>query len=327
MLLLIMQENAGFIDIIIKIAPVIISIHLIFFYTQYFLFKFFSVYLDFTNLLLSNPSRNGWDTYFRPSGLFQEPNSFCLFTIIFLTILSCQSFNKINKIILFLSLYAILISNSLWGYFSIVIIFFGLLLEKQFKYFIIFLLICLITQNIWLLNNTKLRIFKTLNDFSTLFKDNQSKALKNNDEKYTLDNKKEKFFTDNSGNERLLGVEIREKISSTKTFYNYDPNLVKKMKSKCLEPFYNLFGCGYNNFGYQFIHGVNAFSFLKVNLGLFGLIYFIFGIFLILKEKSYYNLIFILFIFTTAPIFTYLIFSLFIGVMLNRKIFNKKKSF
>ena len=104
-------------------------------------------------------------------------------------------------------------------------------------------------------------------------------------------------------------------------------NKINQLKTKCLEPFYNLFGCGYNNFGYQFIHGVNAFSFLKVNLGLFGFIYFIFGIILILKEKSYYNLMFIFYLFTTAPIFTYLIFSLFITIMFNKKIFDKTKSF
>ncbi len=296
----------------------------------YGLFKYFNIYLDFTRLLLSHPSRNShlFEGLFRPSGLFHEPNSFCLFTIIFLVIISCQNFNKINKFVLFLSLFAILISNSVWAYLGFAIILFGLLIEKKFKFFFILFLIFTFTQNFWLLDNTKIRINETKNDILNVFKFKQIlNSKKNTTENQISNNKKsKKVFQDPSGNERLFRVEVKEKISDEKTSYNYDPIKIKNLKSKCQETFYNLFGCGYNNFGYQFIHGINAFSFLKVNLGLFGLIYFIFGIFLILKEKSMYNFVFILFIFTTAPIFTYSILHLLIGVMFNKKIFNKSIS-
>ena len=72
----------------------------IIFLIQLLSFKVLNFYIDFTTILGSIPSRNYIEEtdFFRASGLFQEPNSYCVFAFMMSTILL---YTKDIKILLY----------------------------------------------------------------------------------------------------------------------------------------------------------------------------------------------------------------------------------
>lgn len=101
----------------------LIAFHLVFFYAQYGAYKALGVLVDFHSSfnVLEPRTFNEVTGYFRAAGLFQEPNSFCL-TIYMLN--AVRIFLRESKFdVLFLaSLFAIFVSESLWGFGAIVIL-------------------------------------------------------------------------------------------------------------------------------------------------------------------------------------------------------------
>ncbi len=83
---------------------------------QTIIFYLFEVVVDFSGLIGSIESRgyNEKLNYFRPSGLFQEPNSYC--AALFSLLVISSYFKKRNKFIEILGIITIIMTQSLWGF-------------------------------------------------------------------------------------------------------------------------------------------------------------------------------------------------------------------
>lgn len=101
----------------------LIFIGLLFFYFQYAAYKLLGMVVDYHSYFGAlNPRVFNEETgYFRAGGLFQEPNSFCLM-LFMLNILHMFSKNGKSDMLLFSSLVAMFLSESLWGFGAILIL-------------------------------------------------------------------------------------------------------------------------------------------------------------------------------------------------------------
>lgn len=101
----------------------LIFIELLFFFFQYVAFTLFGSVVDYHSYFGALNSRifNEETGYFRAAGLFQEPNSFCLM-LFMLNILHIFSRNGKSDMLLFSSLVAMFLSESLWGFGAILIL-------------------------------------------------------------------------------------------------------------------------------------------------------------------------------------------------------------
>ena len=83
---------------------------------QFLAFHCVGVYMDITGSFGAIESRglNEALNYFRPSGMFQEPNAFC--TVMFSLLSTCSYFHSRSLRIEVAGIFSILISQSLWGF-------------------------------------------------------------------------------------------------------------------------------------------------------------------------------------------------------------------
>lgn len=92
-----------------------IKISLILFFIQLFFYHLAGYYIDFTGALNSISSRglNESLAYFRPHGIFQEPNGYCTATFSLLSL--CLFFSERRKSIENIACLSLFLSLSLWG--------------------------------------------------------------------------------------------------------------------------------------------------------------------------------------------------------------------
>lgn len=98
-----------------KFLDLLILLNVIIFIVQLLIFKLFGSVLDISQSVGSISARvynEGLD-YFRPAGLFQEPNSYCTNLFMLMVLRNSIGFN--NKYIRWSALFTLLISQSLWG--------------------------------------------------------------------------------------------------------------------------------------------------------------------------------------------------------------------
>jgi len=107
------------------LVPIVLFVHLIVFWIQYFSFYLFDYYVDYFTYFegaARNFSMPGGMKHFRPSGLFQEPNSFSL-CIFMLTSLCLIQKNKYIPFLIILAGFSMMVSQSLWGSIASIMLF------------------------------------------------------------------------------------------------------------------------------------------------------------------------------------------------------------
>lgn len=117
---------------VIKQIRIIIIIHLLFFILQYLGFYLFgNTFSDYREIFGMRPLRiwNEALNYFRPSGLYEEPNSYAvsLYMLIFLYYIV----NRKIDFILIVGCISILLSQSLWGFGAVVVIISIIMMDKK----------------------------------------------------------------------------------------------------------------------------------------------------------------------------------------------------
>ena len=95
----------------------ILVVHLFFFFLQFFSYYLFNYVIDYHAYsgLIGARTFNEELLFFRASGLFQEPNSYCV-TIYLLLFIRALFSKKPFDLIALISLTSIFLSESLWGY-------------------------------------------------------------------------------------------------------------------------------------------------------------------------------------------------------------------
>ncbi len=262
----------------------------IIFLIQLLSFKVLNFYIDFTTILGSLSSRNYIEEtdFFRASGLFQEPNSYCVFSFVMSTILLYTKYeHKYKDIAVVLLISTMIISNSLWGMVLAIGLTGLLILRKKYKYILSMVLVLIVTQSIWLENRTKYRITNV--------------------------------FIESTVQERYIGSKFTE-------IDNQQINglLVKENDSMILKIKNFILGYGSSSYGFQVRYGANGISYLLFNFGLFGLVLFLYYVYYLDDTKYKQKLIITLFLLTSYSYFTYAIFWVWFVVM-NFESINKFK--
>lgn len=253
----------------------------ILFLIQLFTFKFFAFHIDFTSILNSIPSRNYIEeiNFFRASGLFQEPNSYCVFSFMMSTILLYTKYeHKYKDIAVVLLISTMIISNSLWGMVLAIGLTGLLILRKKYKYVLSMVLVLIVTQSIWLENKTKYRITNV--------------------------------FIESTVQERYIGSKFTEIDNQqiNELLVKENDSMIPKIKNFIL-------GYGSSSYGFQVKYGANGISYLLFNFGLFGLLLFLYYVYYLDHTKYKQKLIITLFLLTSYPYFTYAIFWVWFVVM------------
>ena len=118
-----------------------ISISIILLIIQMFFYYFNGSFIDFMGAVGSIESRglNVGLNYFRPSGIFQEPNAYC--TVMFTLLYLCLFINNRNYLIEILGILSLIITQSLWGFGAALLLLFLLYnIKVLFKSFLLILI-------------------------------------------------------------------------------------------------------------------------------------------------------------------------------------------
>jgi hypothetical protein len=124
-----LAENIGM-DLISESIYYVLILSTGLFYLQLSIYYVFGVYLDFSSYLGDITSR-GYNTsldYFRPHGIFQEPNAYC--TITFCLLALCPFLSKRRHGVESLAIFSLAASLSVWGAAASIMMF--LLLKRKF---------------------------------------------------------------------------------------------------------------------------------------------------------------------------------------------------
>ena len=245
----------------------ILSISMALLFYQFFYFYLFGGYIDYSGYFGSINSR-GYNTsleFFRPHGIFQEPNGYC--TAMFSLLALCKFFQNRRKIIENLACLTMVISLSLWGIVGAILLLLVLNFSSVSKQVaVIFMLFC---------------ITLLLIDFSDLEELAETSI--------TMD--RIINFQDDASIEGRLGG-----LRNIDWGFNF------------------LFGYGIDEVGFQDRYGANGFSFLLTSFGLVGSLLILFY-FIWITKFSIYSLIFISYLLLTFPLFSYVYFWIWLGIL------------
>lgn len=131
-------QNPQTVDSGLKITTEII---LLFFFFQFFVFYVFTTFIDFNSMLGSIPSR-GWNenlNLFRPSGIYQEPNAYCVAVYCLVAVRAIVF--RAKDWTVFIGLVSMMISQSLWGMVGAVILAYFIYGAKRTGYTLLGLMI------------------------------------------------------------------------------------------------------------------------------------------------------------------------------------------
>ena len=132
------SQNPQTVDSGLKITTKII---LLFFFFQFFVFHVFKTFIDFNSMLGSIPSR-GWNeslNLFRPSGIYQEPNAYCV--ALYCLVAARAIVFRAKDWTVFVGLVSMMISQSLWGMVGAVILAYLIYGAKRTGYTLLGLLV------------------------------------------------------------------------------------------------------------------------------------------------------------------------------------------
>lgn len=255
------------IEVIEDTVYIILSISMSLLFYQFFYFYLFDGYIDYSGYFGSIDSR-GYHTsleFFRPHGIFQEPNGYC--TAMFSLLALCRFFKNRRKIIENIACLTMIMSLSLWGIVGAVLLLLVLNSSLVSKYAVVILMsFCIFFLSI---------------DFLDL--------IDAADTSITMD----RFinFQEDASIEGRLGG-----LRNIGWNFNF------------------LFGYGIDEVGFQNRYGANGFSFLLSSFGLISslliLVYFIW-----VTKYSIYPLLFISFLLITFPLFSYVYFWIWLGIL------------
>jgi hypothetical protein len=86
------------------------------FFLQYAIFQLTGNYVDIVHFLGSSSTSRGLNVdlgFFRPHGIFQEPNAYC--GVMFALLVICRLFARRNRVIEIVAISSLFVSGSLWG--------------------------------------------------------------------------------------------------------------------------------------------------------------------------------------------------------------------
>jgi len=259
---------------------VAIAIALIFF-LQILTFHLFNYRLDITGNVGSIPARifNESTNYFRAASLYQEPNSYCVFAFIVATLMILQRrVDFLGQLTLWLMLVTMIMSSSLWGMaLSVVLMLVGLWIRSISARSIFFMsLIAFLC-----ISSPFWTHERTTNRLLTL-------------------------MHDPTVSERYIGAKIEGAASESVDF----------SRSGSQNRWVNfLFGNGLHSRGFQQAFGANAWSYLRYNFGVVGLLLFVALVINFDKSKYYLGSVCVFLLCTSFPYFTYAIFPLFMVML------------
>jgi hypothetical protein len=290
-----------------KYLSLIISFHLLAFYTQFFTYIIFHYKLDYLSIINISSAifPEDGNFFYRGSGLFREPSSYALNMFLMLTILM-KFYQK--HFIFGLGLLSIFLSGSLWGFFSF-FVFVGCYFFNYYK---------LSFSNvkklfIWLLLILSLMVgFLLVTKPSNIHYPNTINRIIN-------------FKSDGSFIERFQHSNINNinfsSVAPGKEMINPIINLSSDQ--------FFLFGRGISTHFFFEKHPLNGYHLIFLSFGLFGTTALFFSFFLAIKNQSFKEK----FIFTTLiafslsnyPLFTHLIFWLFLTFIFNSSLYAQKR--
>jgi len=282
-----------------KLLILIICFHLLAFYSQFLAYIFFHYKLDYLSIvnITSRIFPEDSTFFYRASGLFREPSSYALNMFLMLVIL--LKFYK-KHIIFGLGLLSIFLSGSLWGLFS-VFIFSGCYFLTNYKLSLVnfkklfFYFFCIIAFMGTFLLIVKPPFHKYPNTINRIINLKSDGSFIERFQHSNIDNIK---FSDSLTSGEILMPRLN--LSSNFTF---------------------LFGTGISTHFFFEKHPVNGYHLIYLTFGLIGTLT-LFWSFLWAFRKRFFNekLIFTtltLFSLSNYPLFTYLIFWLFLFFIFN----------
>lgn len=253
---------------LVAVLSVVVCFLSFFLLFQFFYYHLFGSFIDFSRLLGSLPSRgmNYNINYMRPSGLFQEPNSFVsvMFGLLFLVTRLNGSF-----LVFYLGIASVFVSQSIWGFGVILFLIF----HREHRFLLRNFFFILIIATVMALLFLKLEIVGPLDG--------------------VMFNRLSNILNDKSFNDRL-GVLVGNGNIPISAL---------------------VFGEGIDTNGFQ-QWGANGFSFLVYSLGFLGS--FIFLIFFLNFNFHWSVLGLILCYFLTFPLFSYMYFWVYFGLIAGR---------
>ena len=273
-------------EIAIHNSVVAVSVFILTFYVLQMIFgRGWGIFLDINLLLSDLPSRieTAKNYNFRPSSIFQEPNSFCVFA--FLTtaylLLSLKKEGLFQRSIIFALTIAMFASNSLWGIGATLVSLLFCFCLRHFKLFAICLTTILLLSPFLIADNTKERMKGLANDGSF----------------------RERYIAAEANFEPVQGlitssVTVAARKCEAKTAVNY------------------VFGSGLYPDCFQTRYGANGYSYFFDTFGFLGIGLAISLLFYFDRSPFRIKAFTFLFLFSTFPIVTYAFFSLMLALML-----------
>ena len=273
-------------EIVIHNSILAVSVFIMIFFVLQFIFgRGWGIFLDINLLLGDLPARiSTKENYnFRPSSIYQEPNSFCIFaflTTVYL-LLSVKKGGLFQQSIIFALMMAMFVSNSLWGIGATMLSLLFCFCRRQFKLSAICLTTILLLSPFLITDNTKERIYSLTNDGS--FKERYVAA--------------EAIPTPVQG--LITGsVPAESRKCEAKTPVNY------------------VFGSGLYPDCFQARYGANGYSYVFDTVGLLGIGLVLSALFYFDRSPFRIKAVAFIFLFSTFPIVTYAFFSFMLALML-----------
>lgn len=247
-------------------------------------FWFAGKYIDITGLLGSISSRdyNPDINFFRPSGLFQEPNSFAVFLFLGATIILSvnEELTIFSGLAVMAGIAGLFISNSLWGWgaaFICVALYWRKIGIKRTAYTGLALLL---TAVVWASPVTVSRILNVKSESSL--------------------------------QERYLGARVESHSSYLSIVKNSDQNFRSLLGALKV-----IVGNGISSEGYQFVRGANSFSYLYVNCGVLGIALYLLFWLRVAWRDGWQIFPVAVFLLSSYPYFTYMIFWIWVLMVSN----------
>lgn len=103
------------INLLIAISSLLLMMQVLVYYGT-------GIFIDMPGIFGATQSRglNQDLNYFRPSGIFQEPNAYC--AVMFCLLSACSFFRQRNSFIEFLGIFTIILTQSLWGFGAVLVL-------------------------------------------------------------------------------------------------------------------------------------------------------------------------------------------------------------
>ena len=267
-------------------SVLVVSIFILAFYVLQLVFgRGLGIFIDLNLLISDLPARieTNENYNFRPSSIFQEPNSFCVFAFLTTTylMLSLKKESLLQRSIIFALVMAMFASNSLWGIGATMLSLLFCFCIRQFKLFVICLTAILVLSPFLITDNTKERLKGLANDGSL----------------------KERYVAADANFTPIQG-----RITKSAT--------VASRKCEAKTPVNYVFGSGLYPDCFQGRYGANGYSYFFDTVGVLGVSLVLSALFYFDRSPFRIKAVTFIFLFSTFPIVTYAFFSFMLALIL-----------